>query len=727
MNRSLASALSAMAVILSVVIPMKAHAQGAGAIEEILVTATKRSQSMQDVAISMSAFSGEQLEELGIDEPLALNFQIPGLMMNQQNGGLTPVIRGIGTLDVSAGQESSVSVYIDGMLSVAPYGNTFSFNNIERIEVLKGPQGTLFGRNSAGGLIHVITKTPQQETEVYGSVSFGDYDTLRAKLYATTGLSDTLAADIAITYLNQDKGYGENVDTGTEFDTQEDLLIRSKWLWTPTEKTTVTAAFMYSDTEYTCCIAKQFLPDAVGLDGVTGYTGDFYNITGLIDPDATSDGYNIALTIEHEFANFTIKSITSYQELDAFQSFDNDQTLVPIVDVWIDEQLYETWTQEIQLISNTDSRLQWIVGAFYMDDEAGFGGPYGLGLEGAGVGGVGLSIDGIISTESIAVFGEITYAISESTELTVGARYTDDQRDHLAGIQVHIPIFDADGNFVGGPEVAVALPPTANDESWNEPTYRVILSHRFNDQVMVFGSYSRGFKAGNFNAVGPFDLPTEPEIVDTFEIGFKSDLFDRRLRLNGAIYYNEYDDIQLGVTVGPSIVTVNATSAESQGFEFDATAVLSDNLELLFGFSYIDSEILDFPNAICFFPNPAGGSDEVICDASGNTLPRAPEFTFNIAPTLTVPMGGGHFRATIGLYYNDGFFWTFDNVREESSYTLLNASIGWTAADERWGIRLFGANLLDEEYSRFTAIQGVGDSFVAANPMTYSLELNFRL
>jgi iron complex outermembrane receptor protein len=701
--------------IAGVWIPTATLAQGE--LEEITVTAMRREESLQDVPISVTALSAQALTDAGISEAMDLAIQTPGLTLQQNAGGLVTFIRGVGSLDASAGQEASVVMYEDGIYKAAPYGNTIAFNNVERVEVLKGPQGTLFGRNATGGLVQIITRDPSQEAALEGSLSYGDYDTLEGKVYGTTGLGDQLAVDLAVYYHDQGEGYGTNVDTGREVVKTEETLVRSKLLYTPGDNTRITLGFSNVDSEHSTGAGKQFLPGVTGLDGVTTYTGDFYDLTGLIDPFVEVDGRTWSLHLEHDFGGFTFKSITADQRFHVDQFFDNDQTLVPIVDVEIREQSYDTFTQEFQLLSNSDSGIRWIVGAFYLNDEAGFAGPPGLGLFGLAFGGGGVGIQNQIETESIAGFGEVTFPIAQATDLTIGARYTEDKRklkgktDVLDGIDTQ--------------NVLVSLPFDPVEETFSEPTYRAVLSHRFSEAVMAYGSYSRGYKAGNFNTVDPSNAPFEPEIVDAFEIGFKSDLFERRFRLNGAVFFYEYDDIQLTVFEGPTTRIVNAASAETTGAELEAAAVLTDYFDLNVGLSWLDTEITDFPNATYFIPAPVGGTQVDNQDASGNELPRAPEFTVSLTPTLSIPMGNGTLRASATYYYSDGFFWDHQNFRAEDSYDLLNASIGWSQDDRGFGVRLFGNNLLDTEYSVFTVAQGVGDSFAAAPPRTFGVEVNF--
>jgi len=713
MSSSNTRTIRAAFLIFGAAAPLQSWAQ---AIEEVIVTATRREESAQDVPIAISALSADALKDVNVSSAQSLTVAVPGLVVQQQAGGLTPFIRGVGSLDVSAGQESSIAMYIDGVFLPAAYGNIFNFNNVDRVEVLKGPQGTLFGRNASGGLIQVITRTPSPESSAFGSLAYGDYGTFLGKFYANFGLEENLAADVALVYLNQDEGFGRNITTGSEVGQKHELLARSRWRYAPSDATSIDAAFMVVEATTSLGNNKQFLPGVVSpLDGTTTYTGDFQNITGGVDPKIPVNGHMVSLQIDHDFGPVGFKSITAYERLHADQDFDNDLVALQFIDVKIREQSYETFTQEFQLLSNSEGAFKWIAGLFYMDDDAGFAGPLGLGLfGGAFAPAPGVGIINSIATKSYAGFGEGTFAFTDATKLTLGARYTRDERE-LTG-ETHVL------SGITNSQVLAVVPTTTVEKTFEEPTYRAILDHRFSDEVMVYGSYSRGFKSGNFNTVQATDPPFNSEILDAFELGAKTDLLDGRVRLNVAAFSYDYQDIQIGVPVGPTVTTVNATSADVLGGEIELQAALAEALDLRVGFSYVDSELGSFTNAVCVLP----GVGQTTCDATGQELPRAPKYTFNIAPTLKLPAFGGDFRGTVSYYYNDGFFWDFGHFRTEDSYGLVSASLGWTTADERLGVRLYGENLTDEEYSIFTVAQSIGDSFAAAPPRTYAFEVNFN-
>jgi len=717
---SLRSKATAVATALAVLVPIAAF--GDDQIEEITVTATRRSESAQNVPITISALTASDLQSAGLNSTTDLGEQTPGLVMNQQAGALTPFIRGVGSLDGSAGAENSVSTYIDGVYISAPYGDIFAFNNIERVEVLMGPQGTLFGRNATGGVVQVISKDPTADANAYGTLSYGNFATSKETFYGTIGVAPHLAADIAVVNINQGEGYGHNITTGADVNQTRQTEVRSKWLYTPSDDTKITAWFSYSDFRTSEGDSKQFLPGVIGPDGVTTYTGNWQNATGDINPEIEGVGNIEALQIDHDFGPVSIKSISAYQHLNIIQNFDNDLTSLPIIDVNINDQEYRTITQELHLLSNKDSTIKWILGGFFMHDVSGYGSPIGLGLFGSDFGGGGVGFNDLIRTTSYAGFGEATLPIvSDSTHLTVGARYTKDER-----------VLDSTTLTLSDITTQTVLDRTpltpAPHADFSKPTFRGLLDHRFNDQIMVYGGYSRGFKSGNFNNVSPTDPPYKPEVLDSIEVGAKTDLLDRHLRVDVSAFHYKYQDIQVGVSDGPTIITTNAAAATIKGVDLNTRAVVNEYFDVNFGAEYLNAKVNTFDNAPILYPNPNGiGDYQVVGSASGNTLPSAPKYTLNVTPSASVPVPGGKLKASTALYYNDGFFWDFTNTRKQGAYALLNASLGWEAESDKWGIRLFGSNLTNREYANFLVAQLPGDAFNAAPPRTFGIEFNFNL
>lgn len=688
------------------------------ALEEVTVSATRRSENLQSVPISVAAFSGEDLEQFGMENTGDLTFQTPGLHITYQGGALTPFIRGIGAQDGQPGAEGAIALYVDGVYIASPIESVFSFNNVDRVEVLKGPQGTLFGRNASGGLVQVITKTPSHDASLSSSLSYGNFRTTEAKFYGTAGVSESLAGNVAVYFRDQPEGYGYNITTGRTVNKTNEVSVRSKWLFTPTDQTSVTASFGYLRAKGDQGSAYQLLPGALSIDGITRYTGKFYDVAGETMPLSTLISRSATITLEQQFNAFDFKSISAYQHGTSHAVTDVDAGPTPGLRIDYNMSLFKSFSQELQLLSRPDSAIKWIVGAFYLDADSGFVDPLGAGLIGYLVGGaVGLSNS--IATESFAGFGEATFPLTSNTNLTAGARWTRDRREITGKTNLFDP--DTYENFLTIPTV----PQTA---SFEKPTWRLILDHHFNDDAMVYGSYSRGFKAGNFNAYNPADPAFREEIVDAFEIGSKATFLDGRLRLNPAVFYYKYKNQQVGQSTGTSIITVNAASSEIKGAELEAEAAIAEGLVVRMGAAVLDAKVDRYPLGVCYFPNPAGPGDITTqCDLGGKYLTRAPKFTASIAPTYTVATANGSIQSTLALYHNGGFYWDFANALKERAHTLVNATVGWTDTNERWGVQLFGKNLLDEEYSVYTLATANGDIFSAGFPRTYGVEFSLKL
>jgi len=696
----------------------------AGQIAEIVVTATRRDQKLQDVPIAISAFGAAELAATGTANAQDLAAVTPGLMMANQSAALTPFIRGVGATDNTVGQEAAVATYVDGVYISSVYGSLFSFNNIERVEVLKGPQGTLFGRNATGGLIHVITRDPSHDTAIEGGISYGSYNTIGAKLYATTGLGDNAAADIALLYKHQSDGWGRNVNLNRDIGFGgNDFAVRSKFVFTPGDATTIKLSADYSQTKgIDIGSVKNILPGSIGVDG-NGQTPGFYNDRAGYNEYVDTKQGGGSLNIMHEFDALSINSITAYRKTKVVQAFDNDATPIRQIDVLIDNQTYRTFTQELQLLSPSSSSVNWILGGFFMHDKSGFDDPVGLGLYGIDVGGTGVLIKGDIVTKSWSVFGEVTVPLGDATKLTGGIRYTHDKRTISGSTDLVGTSNPGDNNVI------LNLAPLTTYPSFSEgkPTWRVSLAHNFTPDIMVYASYNRGFKSGNFNTTSPFAPPFNSETIDAYEVGFKVEAFDRRLRLNGAGFLYKYNDLQLTKLSGSSLFITNATSADVKGIDIDGELVATDWLRFRFGAALLDAKFNEFLGAQYSVRNPDGTTTILQGGTlTGNDLTRSPPTTFNIGAFISYPLASGKLNANANYVHNSGFFWEPDNRLKEPSYGLLNAQIGWSAEDDRWGINLFAKNLTKTEYSVWQVATTNGDLYAPAAPRTWGAELSFK-
>jgi iron complex outermembrane receptor protein len=692
-----------------------------GALQEITVTANRREQHLQDVPISVSAYSAEDLRSTGVTNIQDLPLITPGLSMTQQSGALTPYIRGIGAADNTVGQEAAVSTYVDGVYYPSVYGALFSFNNIDRIEVLKGPQGTLFGRNATGGLIQVITRTPSATPSIEGNVSYGNYGTTNARLYGTAGVGEMIAADLAVVFQRQENGFGHDVTTGTDVGfLPNEVGLRNKWLITPTDRTTATVSFDYVNSgNGDLGNVKNFLPGAVGIDGQPATPG-YYNTRSDVSHEYVhTRQWGGALSLNQQFDAFELQSITSHRDTRVTQNFDNDATELAVLNAYVDDQKTKTTTQELRISSSPGSAIKWTGGVYGFWDQSGFQGPLGLGLFGASFGGTGALLKNTIRTKSYSVYSDATFPLTSLDELTVGARWTHDTRN-ISGIT---DIADSDQPPTN---TILMVPVPSGNFSAGKPTWRVVFDHKLVQDTMVYASYNRGFKSGNFNTVSPADAPFQAETVDAFEAGIKSELLEHRVRVNVAGFYYKYKNLQLPSLSGSFLLTTNAANSEIKGVDFDGQFLPVENLKLSVGASFLDSKYTSFPAASCSVREPDGTTLQGTCNAQGKELSRSPKITANVGATYTIPSQIGPFSLSANYAYNGKFYWEPDNRLQQDAYSLLNTDVSWTTADEHFGLDLFAKNLTNSQYAVWIVAFALGDEYAAAPPRTYGAGFHFK-
>ncbi len=708
--------LAGLAAVVSVVFVGSELAQAAESlplqIEEVVVVAQKRQESLQEVPVTITALSADDLAKGGIESTLELATVTPSLNIAQQASAAITFIRGIGTNTATIGNEASVATYVDEVYFAN--ATLAKFNNIEQVEVLKGPQGTLFGRNATGGLIHIITKDPTQETQVKLKVGYGNYDTVTGSLYAATGISDYLAADLAVYFKDQGEGFIDNSFLGGEHQPEEDLSFRTKWLITPNENVDIRLTAYDVSNEGSASMARQVREGGIGFVG-TVFSGDFFDIPVNRNARWEVDRQGVSANIKFRTDLLEFTSITAYNDDESSFLLDQDASTLDIltIDAAISS---ESFSQEFRVASLGDGDFSWLLGLYYYENESG-NVPTSI-LQGPALA-PALALENHQETKSYAVFAEGHLQLTDQFGFTVGLRYSRDE------------IEASNATILGGGALSV---PSSADKNFDEPTWRVVADYHLAEQQLLYASYSRGYKAGLFNLVGttspPFMLPApaEPEIVDAYEIGYKSQWMDNRLRINAAAFYYDYQDIQVTTAVATGSITSNAAAATIIGAEIDVLFLATERLDLKLGLSLLDTEYDRFPNGLGRTPALGGGNMDVFSDLSGNSLPRTPDYTVHAGANYSIPTDIGQFGATVTYYYNDGFFWEADNRLTEDSYHLINAELSWLSLDERYRLSLWGKNLADEEYSVYTISNNMaGDLEAPASPLTFgvSAEVSF--
>lgn len=698
-------------------------------LEEIVVTAQKREESLQDVPIAINAMSADSLSASGISDSNDLPILSPSLQYYRAVGSASPFIRGIGALNTAVGGEGSVSTYVDGVYMREMYAVSQNFNNVERVEILNGPQGTLFGRNSTGGLIQTVTKTPTQESEMILGLDVGNFDAVSGDFYGTTGISDNVAADLAIAFRNQGEGYGKNLTTGNELGYQEYTQVRSKWLISPSDATDITLTLQWADKEDDFGQARTCAPGGICF-GFVPPTQNFEDAYGNTDGYNESEGWLGAVRIEHQFESVDFMSLTSYQDFESFGQTDVEGSPFLAADYRL-RQFSETFSQEFQIQSSYESPLQWIAGVFYWDDTAewnpGATDPVTHTLTTPGG---TIDIYDLIETKSYAVFGQLYYNFTEATQLTLGYRWTRDEKEFTGKNTFFLPA-------VFGPS-PVDVPFPKQDATFTEPSLRVALSHHFNEDIMGYVSYNQSFKSGAFPTVVTNGMPRgalEPETLDAYAVGMKGDFLDGRLRLNAEAFYYEIENLQLRTQLEDGSVDVfNAASGEMMGFEVQATALMTDNFSAQVNYAFLDSEYKSFPGCPAHTPSVTanGGFGGNLLDTSGNcdgnSMINAPESTLSVVLNHFLPTEVGTFNSALTYYYNDGFFVGPDEGHNQPEYDVVNASITWSSVNEKYQVGLYGNNLTEEHYSSGYDLSEFGNLVpVAMYPREYGLKFKMTV
>jgi iron complex outermembrane receptor protein len=703
-------------------------ADDAPGLEEMVVTAQKREQNLQDVPIAIAAVSADLMEKMQITDLSTLVQAVPALQYSFAFSNPQFTLRGITNYSNGPWVESGVNIYIDGVYSANNQASVFSFNNVERVEVLKGPQGTLFGRNALGGVVSVTTKQPSHAPALEVEVGYGNFDTVSGKLYGATGIGENVAADIAVYAQKQSDGWGTNLYDNGKLHYGEEWAVRSKWVFTPGDATTITLVGDYEHTE----------PPVLGIATINGVY-DFVNIgpvhmggfwdsylpdIGLLDVTK----YGGALTIDHEFGWAELVSISglSYSEVKknatrpaAYpynpQNPAQGQALsgftlnaLQLVDT-------KTITQEVQLKSLPSSTIKWIAGVFVLRDDI-----ENLAYR-APITGALVYTDATQKTESYAGFGQVTVPLlSDATRLTLGFRYTTDRRE-------------IDGNtYTAAGVVIPASSVITNPEpkkTWKEPTYTAVIDRDLNDRIMAYASYSRGFQSGSYNISSSVNEgPVDPQTLDAFEIGLKTTLADNRLRLNTSAFYYKMHDLLVSQNIENVRITSNAAAAKYTGVDIDVTYLPIDDLTLTLGASYTEPEYSDYQDATYYRPNPNGNGTFVafVGDATGNQIAYSEKFSASFSASYELSTFIGDLSLNAIANYHDGAHYDAQGLLVQPGYTVVNASLKWTRPGSSWDVRLWSNNLLNEEYASTLFANTPVMYMNPSPPRTYGIEFGYR-
>ena len=694
----------------------------------VSVTAQRREQSQMDVPLSISAFDGDLLSDLGVQDITEIGKISPNVTLEVSRGTnttLTAFIRGVGQQDPVAGFEAGVGIYLDDVYLNRPQGAVLDVFDVERIEVLRGPQGTLYGRNTIGGAVKYVTRGLDDEPVFKGRVALGSYNQKDLVLTASTPVTDTFRIGGSLAVLTRD-GFGENLVTGEENYNKQITSgrISAEWDVTPD----FDLRFSMDGTKDTSAPRQghRLIPSLVS--GAPVLDNEFDTRAGLNVVDQEVEAFGTSLTSEYRLNdNFTIKNILAYREDESVTPIDFDSLPAADVDV---PAIYENdqLSEEFQVLYSGD-RLNGMVGVYYLDANASTVFDVLLGTTGdlLGLPGLNAQTFGEVGTETWSIFGDFTYDVTDRLSVTVGARYTEDDRTSTVLRRTYIGGFS---EFFGGNPILISTTSDFNGTaSFDDFSPRLSVAYDLTDDSNIYFTYAQGFKGGSFDPRGQTTaapdldqdgvvsaaevyefMQFDPEEVDSYEVGYKASHFGGDLNYSIAVFYSDYKDVQVPGSIGVDTdgdgvndtftgVTTNAGAATIWGVEFEGNSTFAEgvfNPDDLFNASwsvgYLDAEYDEFIDAT--------GTNV----ADQREIQNTPEWTasFRLAydTPFTIANNDGNLLVNTSLSFRgeSSQFEAPSAYLDQESFTLLDASLRWEAESGKWGVSLTGKNLTDERY-----------------------------
>ncbi len=761
------STISILALSSSPVFAAEDGKDNSFALEEVVVTARKMEESLQYSPIAITAFSAQDMEDRSLTNLMELGSYTPNVTMSFTTGGdgggsnSMIFIRGVGQTDFLFTTDPGVGTYIDGVYFARAVGGVFDLLDLEQVEILRGPQGTLFGKNTIGGAINMISKKPTGEFGGKASVTMGRFNRVDARGSMDFALKeDKLFAKVSFSSKNRD-GYGQRLDydtkkvvdtTGDENSTSARLALR--WIASEKmevnfiadysrerEKSTVRTLEFYDPGTPLAGLWNAFVGGPAGTPMTTDFvTGDPFTNYGTGPNRNNYDVWGLNLTIDYDFDNnIALKSITAYREMDAVFGRDGDNTPLSYVHTE-DTQTQSQFSQEFQLSGvSADDKLNWIFGLFYFSEQGtdqnnvfltsglydaleglpgpingsplsaptapgGPGNPINIGLD------LDFDINNAIDIESYAAFAQVAYDITDKLSLAVGARYSYEKKDYTLE---HLRVNSG----------AAIVPLSTISNDWKSFSPKASFDYQWTEDFMTYASVSKGFKSGGFNgrpttisSVESFD----PETVLAYEVGFKSQWLENRVRFNAAAFFNDYTDIQLGSVSADDtgnliLIVQNAGQAEVKGFEAELQALITPEFAINGSVGYTD---------FTFTKLNDGVQDVTLSTQQPNT----PEWSTSLDMTYTIPLANDGSLSIRGDWtYSSAVYRDVPNTVQllQDGYSLFNARMTYYSADN-WRLSVFGTNLSNKEYiaAGLSALASFGTvEAVYGRPREWGIEL----
>lgn len=689
-------------------------------LNEIVVTAQRRAEPIQNVPITINYLSANQLSNAGVTNLGDIDSITPGLRFGYAGTFIQPTIRGVGTTLALSGSGSNVGVYIDGFYSPNPEVNDLELLNVNSVQVLKGPQGTLFGRNTTGGAILVTTAAPSTTTNFMADADYSSFNTQKYETYFTTGITSDLAFDVAGLFTKSDGWIHNIADNNSDAGAYQDYTLRASLLYTPSDNLSFLARYYHTGTNDPsnldmAAFEENGVPQVYGrfVPGTTITTSP-YEVAYDGEPVTMKQHTNVwQLTSKYDFGLGTFTSYTQYRKEygETFESLDYDSFRALNIDINVADH---TFTQEF-LVNSHPGRLQWTAGAFILNsrdiwptDGQLFDAPMSLLAASA------------TTDRSFAGYFNMTYELAPKWFLTGGFRYTHDEQSQGFYYSTAVPIYDY---------------PTLSS---NRGTPRVVLRYQFDQESSLYASFSTGFKSAIFNVGGGQKNPILPETLKAYEIGYK--FSNPRVTANLSSYFYNYKDLQVEtyavVDNVPESLINNAATARIYGFDADLAFHITPALQLTTGANYTHAVYTDYtaaptyPECLNLVACGAGyglylnGST----DASGFEMANAPRFTANIGPVYTIGIPGGSAVAlSANYYYTSPLYFDSAEQFKQGAYSTLGLRAEWTSASGQWSAAFYGNNVTDTHYMTQVLANTFGIGAQWAEPKVLGLSVSYRL
>lgn len=762
-------AKTALISAMSMAVSASAIADASLVLEEVIVTAQKREQSLQEVPVSVSAVSGDQIASSGIKDLTSLSSYVPNLKINEGPTENGIYIRGLGSGE-NQGFEQSVGMFVDGVYAGKARQFQAPFLDVGSVEVLRGPQGTLYGKNTIAGSITITSARPTDELEASIMTEYEFEEGGQTTEAVVSGpIAENLAGRIALRYTDADGFMDNSLQDDEEMDTNA-LAGRMSLLWTPTDELDVLFKYESGNTETAgknnrIIDAGPYLAAYQALD--PNFEVDEYQRSTSDAETMDVDSESFTLNVSYDLGSHELTSITAYSTFEADDVFDADFSPADVISVELNQE-YEQVSQEFRITSELGDKFDYIAGVYYQNSEFDTNRLLGAGsalaalaldpvLAGAGYTGALAATTGFNSqfsqdSETIAVFGSLSWHPTDDMHWTLGLRYSKEDKEaerslliteYLGTTAQTDPAAILDMNILG--IFSHDVEGSHTDENLS-PSLK--FQYDVNSDVMLYASLSKAYKSGGYSEPGmtgdelgeynpivgaPTTFDFDQEEALAFEVGGKTTLLDGAAVLNFALFRTEYDDLQVSTYDGVSFVVGNAAKAISQGIEIDGMVRLTESLTMSGSMAYLDATYDEFANANCTYAQNPTGAPGCTQDLGGETLANAPEWTANLAFDHVMPLTNNlELMSHIDFSYTDDQYLAsdLDERSLQDDYTLVNARVALSNSEGSWEVALLGKNLTDEEYFTMAGDSGFQDgaffAFTGA-PRTVAIQVKLSM